>query len=178
VQTQIRNLAQLLEEVTAVIGSGLAEQPMRRRDVDLDQLCRVCLRDIETTIGAGHTLRLRNSEGVSLVNTDEALVNRILINLLSNAVKYAPAGGEVELTLERRDEHLILQVMDHGIGIPASDLGRIFEPFYRAPNAADYEGTGLGLSIVNECVKRLGGSIEVRSVPGEGTVFIVRLPLS
>jgi len=102
---------------------------------------------------------------------------------LSNATKYSPDGGRVTLTV-RREAHpsggvAVLSVRDTGLGIPAADLPRSFDRFYRAGNVSGrIAGTGIGLVGVKRLVEQHGGSIEVESFLGVGTTFVVRLPLS
>jgi signal transduction histidine kinase len=103
----------------------------------------------------------------------------VVKNLVGNAIQYNRPDGTVELSIEPRDGTLELRVADSGIGIPQHELGRIFERFYRVDPARSREtgGTGLGLSIVRHAVERHGGTIGVESLLGEGTTFIVRLPI-
>jgi signal transduction histidine kinase len=101
-------------------------------------------------------------------------------NLISNAVKYTPAGGRVRVALEERDGWAIGTVEDTGIGIPPQDLERIFEEFYRTPQAKEVapRGTGLGLPLVKQILEAHGGSITVESEVGRGSRFVFRLPVS
>jgi signal transduction histidine kinase/CheY-like chemotaxis protein len=129
---------------------------------------------------AGLTLQIEVDRS-SLVDviTDERVVRQILLNLLGNAVKFTEAGGRV--TLRARGEsfggtgHRVrFTVEDSGIGIPESELARIFEPFHRVTNPDRIaEGTGLGLSITQRLVAALGGTLDVTSRPGEGSLFTV-----
>lgn len=111
-------------------------------------------------------------------NMDASDASLIIDNLLDNAISYTEQGFiQVRLDI---DDDIRLQVVDSGIGIPAVDQSRIFERFYRVDTARSREsgGTGLGLSLVRHAVKRGGGTIEVQSVPGEGTTFTVSLPVA
>jgi signal transduction histidine kinase len=108
---------------------------------------------------------------------DEHLLQHILINLLTNALKYSPEDSQVSLHVCADGGDLVLEVEDHGIGIPPEDQARLFEPFHRAANATQVEGTGLGLAIVRENVLLHGGTISFTSMLGAGTTFTVRLPL-
>jgi two-component system phosphate regulon sensor histidine kinase PhoR len=106
----------------------------------------------------------------------EALI-QVVGNLLDNAVKYTPQGGRVELRVEFAGDSVTIAVADNGIGIPSTDLTRVFERFYRVDKARsrDVGGTGLGLSIVKHLVSALEGEIEVQSELGRGSTFRVRL---
>ncbi len=109
---------------------------------------------------------------------DGPALERLLLNLLDNAIKYNRPGGQVEVRLGSVPGGLVLAVADTGIGIPAADLERIFERFYRVDSGRSRRegGTGLGLAIAKHVVRRHGGTLEVESKLGEGSVFRVRLP--
>jgi signal transduction histidine kinase len=102
----------------------------------------------------------------------------VVLNLLINAVQALDpqrrARNVVRVTLEQRAEALVLSVADTGAGIPADVLPRIFDPFFTTKQDG---GTGLGLAISKQIVAELGGTIDVDSVPGEGTTFRVRVPV-
>jgi signal transduction histidine kinase len=102
------------------------------------------------------------------------------MNLLSNAIKFTPDGGKVACSLESCDQYAALEVSDTGIGIPEDEQGELFTKFFRSSNAQEkaIQGTGLGLSIISSIVAAHGGDIAVRSRPGDGTTFTVRLPLA
>ncbi|MBE9139882.1 PAS domain-containing sensor histidine kinase [Nodosilinea sp. LEGE 07088] len=108
---------------------------------------------------------------------DRRLLRSILSNLLSNAIRYTPDDQAIRLKLAKRQNQLIFQVQDEGIGIPAEDRRDLFEPFHRGRNVSNIPGTGLGLSIVKQFVDLLQGTIEVSSRVDQGTTFTVRLPL-
>jgi len=107
---------------------------------------------------------------------DEKLLRHIFSNLLSNALKYSPGGGDVRFEVRKEDSSTVFEVADRGIGIPAEEIGHLFESFHRASNVGAIQGTGLGLAIVKNAVDMHGGSIEVQSKVGEGTTFRVSLP--
>jgi signal transduction histidine kinase len=107
---------------------------------------------------------------------DEALLRHILSNLLSNGVKYSPAGTPVYFSARREGRDVVFTVKDSGIGIPESDLPKLFEAFQRGSNVGEIPGTGLGLVIIKRCVDLNNGSISVKSSPGSGTTFTVRVP--
>jgi PAS domain S-box-containing protein len=108
---------------------------------------------------------------------DAQLLRHILLNLLTNALKYSPPESAVDCSVAAEDAGtLLFSVRDHGIGIPAQDLPRLFETFHRGANVGNVQGTGIGLHIVKQCVDLHRGSIDVDSTPGRGTLFHVRLP--
>ena len=105
-------------------------------------------------------------------------IHQILYNLMENAVKYNRRGGFVRVSVDMGEETATITVEDNGIGIPAEDLPRVFERFYRVDKARSRAagGTGLGLSIVRDTVSRWGGVVRAEGAPGGGTRFIVTLP--
>jgi PAS domain S-box-containing protein len=106
---------------------------------------------------------------------DARLLRHVLMNLLGNALKYSPPDSPVRCSLEADGDELRLEVADSGIGIPTSDLPRLFERFHRGTNVGNIQGTGIGLHVVRECVQLHGGFVDVDSEPGRGTTFRVRL---
>lgn len=119
--------------------------------------------------------------GVSIVWADARRLKQILVNLLSNAVKFTPEGGTIGLSvsLDAARDAICFSVWDTGIGIEASELNRIFEPFVQIDSrlAREYGGTGLGLSLVRRLADAHGGSVSAESARGQGSRFWVRLPL-
>lgn len=108
---------------------------------------------------------------------DPGRIEQVVSNLLENAVRYSPDGGAISVRLRREDGRVRLDVVDTGIGIPAADVGHIFERFYQAHSDRNYGGMGLGLYISREIVERHGGMISVVSPSGGGAHFTVVLPV-
>lgn len=110
------------------------------------------------------------------ISADESLLRHVFSNLLSNAAKYSPEESPVHLTVEKSAPGtLTFRIADKGIGIPAADLPRLFQPFQRAGNVGQISGTGLGLMIAKRCAELHGGTLEVASTAGEGTTVTVTL---
>ena len=109
---------------------------------------------------------------------DKELLKVALGNVLGNAVKYTPEDGTVTFSLWEANDNVFFEVGDTGCGISEEDLPKVFEKFYRSGDAAVSEkmGSGLGLAITNEIVHLHGGSIDVQSVVGEGSRFVIRIP--
>lgn len=111
---------------------------------------------------------------------NDTLVERALFNLTDNALNYSEQGGKVQIAAKQRQQDLIIQVEDNGIGIPQKHLPRLFERFYRADSARSREsgGTGLGLAIVKHVALAHGGKVAVESTPGKGSRFEIRVPVT
>ena len=114
----------------------------------------------------------------TMVLADEEAIRQIVDNLIDNAIKYTPEGGSVSVICQSDQNSASIEVVDSGIGIPRTDLPRIFERFYRVDKARSRElgGTGLGLSIVKHLMQSIGGQIDVTSRLGSGSRFTVHLP--
>lgn len=127
----------------------------------------------------GVTLEARVELDQDTIVGAEFSIEEIITNILFNAVKYTPAGGTVKLSARAQADGILVEISDTGIGIPESELPRVFEEFYRASNARQVErdGTGLGLSIAQQVVERHGGRIWVTSKEGHGSTFSFKLPL-
>jgi PAS domain S-box-containing protein len=181
IQQTVQRLTTLLEDVLWVSRAETGRLSLHPKPLDLVAFCRDLLEEMRLTAADSHQLILdlsalpepRHLEAV----LDDQLLHQILHNLLSNAVKYSPHGGPVRLALRREDDRVVFSVTDRGIGIPASDQERLFEPFHRGGNVGAITGTGLGLNIVRRAVELQGGSIDVKSQEGEGTTVTVVLPL-
>jgi len=113
------------------------------------------------------------------VKAGEEDLEKVLNNLISNAIKYTPTGGSISVLLTLADKQVTLRVKDNGIGISSEDVPKIFSEFFRTKEAKvlDPDGSGLGLPFVKKIVESLGGTIRVESEKGQGTEFMVTLPI-
>jgi signal transduction histidine kinase len=112
------------------------------------------------------------------VEADAFRIKQVIINLLTNAIKFSPENRPIFLKAGVRDEELLVQVIDYGIGIPKAELPAIFNRYYQAENRGDVEGTGLGLYICQQIIQAHGGRIWAESVEGEGSTFCFSLPIA
>jgi signal transduction histidine kinase len=181
VQRQTGKLARLVDELLDVsrIESGRLE--LRVDDVDLPELVAEVLRRHQL-MATKHELGLSyDPDGKLDVRADRDHLEQVLNNLIGNAMKYSPEGGAIDVTVTRAgDREVEFAVADHGIGIRAGELARVFGLFYRSPDrlARDVGGMGLGLYITKEIVDRHNGRIWAESEVGKGTTFHVALPAS
>lgn len=112
------------------------------------------------------------------IKGDAKLLFQAFSNVLSNAVKYSTDGGAIEVAADRIGAEAVVTISDHGIGIPAGDLDRLFERYHRGSNVSGIVGTGVGLHLVKMVVDRHGGSVTVESREGEGSRFTIHLPIA
>ncbi|MEO1162276.1 MAG: PAS domain S-box protein [Chloroflexota bacterium] len=167
----------LLDDVILLRNEGEAiRERYNPQRVNLATLCCVSVDEMQTNT-TKHTLSFVQETDRSEFVVDEVLMSRILLNLLSNAIKYSPAGGQVQLTLAVENDDMVLRIKDEGLGIPDDKRVAIFDTNFRLPSHESIDGTGLGLSIVRDCVQLHDGTIAVKSTLGEGSTFIIRLPI-
>lgn len=182
----VKRMQGMLEDMLTVGQADAGKLRLNAKPLDIAALCRKLVTEMHTSDAGQHAIEFEAPVGhdafSQLVMLDERLIRHIASNLLANACKYSPAGSVVVLTLERQQsqagDQLVLRVSDEGIGIPATDLPRLFESFHRGSNVGNRQGSGLGLAIVKHAVDLHHGKIDVASTPGAGTRFTVSLPLS
>jgi two-component system phosphate regulon sensor histidine kinase PhoR len=165
-----------LVEVARLDEDHIADRP--REELDLAELVVEAAARVDSS--PSHQLHLEVGAEPALVLGDRAQLLHVFGNLVDNAMKYSPAGGEVRVSLRRRATQVIVDVTDHGIGIPAQAMDRLFTRFGRIVTSATQgiAGTGLGLYLCREMVRRSGGEITAASVEGRGSTFTVRLPVA
>ena len=122
---------------------------------------------------AGVTCALNLAENLPAVDFDQALVKQALLNLIKNAAAAMSGGGELTVTTEAAEDEVYITIADTGTGIPEENLSKIFEPYFTTKD----NGTGLGLTVVYKVIREHGGEIRVESREGEGTVFVITLPI-
>ena len=168
--------------VTDLLDASLIETNrfvLHRKRCDLVELCRHVL--AEYTAGEGPALRFEAPGEPIEAEVDPVRIGQALLNLLANARKYSPQGYPITVTLHQAGFEASISVRDRGVGIRAELLPHLFEPDYRVPGAQGQTGAqpglGVGLYIAWKLVERHAGRIDVQSVPGEGSVFSMVLPL-
>jgi len=176
---RVRQMLDLARDLLVLSRARVSSAVSRRDRVDLAALLHDMAAEFEQqAASASVSLSVSCPSMPVEVQADPEAIAELIDNLVSNAVKYTTPGGRVAVVLERRPGLAEIRVSDTGIGIPAEERDRIFEEFYRAPNAQDSgkDGTGLGLSIVKAIVEAHGGAIGIDGREGEGTAVSVTLP--
>jgi signal transduction histidine kinase len=177
ISAQGTRLAQITEEVLLASRLDRGDLPIDRERVDLGELVRLAVQTMRENLPESVSLTA-SFQGNGAAVGDRDRIEQVLVNLIDNAIKYSPDGGAVTVSTARSEGAVRVEVEDEGIGIPLSEQRSVFEKFYRAdPNQTQVPGgTGLGLYICRELVRRMGGSIGVRSRPGAGSTFFFELP--
>ena len=144
--------------------------------VELPQLAREVIELYEDTADAAGVALNVDVPATITVPADRDRLRQALANLVDNAIKYTPRGGRVDLTARADSDAVLIDVSDTGTGISEPDLPRIFDRLYRGDQSRATRGLGLGLSLVRAYVEAQGGTVTVRSSPGFGSTFTIRLP--
>lgn len=177
IQTSIHGMTHLLDEVLLLGKTESGRFEYNPEPIDLQDFCCELVEGLRVMLNTQHQVIYTYTGQSEPVAVDRVLLHHILTNLLSNAIKYSPAGGEVQFELDCQNGVVVIRIRDRGIGIPLQDYDRLFDPFHRASNVVGIQGTGLGLAITKNCVELHQGRIEFESQEGQGTTFMVTLPV-
>ncbi len=175
---QGRRLKQMIDALLDVSRLEQGQLSITRAPVDIGLLAERVVQEVQLGV-TQHTIeRYLPTEPVMTLG-DELRLEQVLQNLLQNAIKYSPAGGAIVVTVERQTTYAVMQMRDHGVGIPATALPHLFERFYRVPDVAErhIQGAGIGLYVVKEIVTLHGGTVGATSQEGDGSTFTIWLPL-
>jgi signal transduction histidine kinase len=175
-----RKAEQLNHLISGIITlQTLSPETLSVEPIDLAETVETFVKDWHPTISdAGIVMQNKIPEGFPLALADEHCVEQVFDNLLSNAVKFSPEGGIIEVSAREEGDWLRVEVTDKGIGIPPSQISRIFDRFYQVDGSAQrrFGGAGLGLSIVKLIIEAHGGEVKVQSSLEEGSTFSFTLP--
>jgi len=179
ISTEVDRLTRLVRDLLLLAQAETGKLPLSRDAVELDTLMLEVFRQAKVLAGERVNVRIGN-EDQARVEGDRDRLKQVLLNVVANALEHAPDGSEVRLALKCDGQLAELSVVDEGPGIPEDELSRIFERFYRrdpSRNRNKGSGAGLGLSIAYWITRHHGGDIRVESSVGEGTTFVISLPL-
>jgi signal transduction histidine kinase len=175
---RMRQMSALVDRLLTTSRLELRARDHKMQDIELDPVLRAVAASAGATAnGPSRQITVQSTGDVQL-RADPEQVETILTNLVSNAVKYSPTWTEVVVSVREEPRWVLIDVSDRGDGIAEEDLSKLFRPFGRLPKAvaAGIHGTGLGLHLSRSLALAQGGDIEVRSTPGEGSTFTLRLP--
>jgi signal transduction histidine kinase len=172
----VSRMIELLESVLSAAQIEEGEVRMEPQLFDLKDMLRL-VRDRQQAIAPSHKIELDLQDLPETVPGDPRLLEQVFTNLFSNAVKYSPQKSQIDVVGTMEGDTVRLDVRDRGVGIPAADLPRMFQRFFRASTSIGTAGTGIGLNIVKKFVELHGGRVDVESLEGMGSTFTVWLPI-
>ena len=179
IATEARRMAKLVTDLLTLSRYDSNKKNTQKESFDLGDLVKKCQDKLAIEIKKkNHKVNCFVTADVPPVYADKYDIERVVLNILTNSIKYTPDGGEIKIYVGFVYNDAYIKIFDNGIGIPEEDLSRIFERFYRVDKARTREmgGTGLGLSIAKEILDKNGGSIDIKSVVGQGTEVVIRVP--
>jgi two-component system phosphate regulon sensor histidine kinase PhoR len=169
-----------IERVLNIAKIDNGDLKLEHKEVEMNDLLAAIVDSMSLQLQKRNaTIELELSARYSAVMGDELHLSNVIFNLLDNANKYSPKDPQIKISTVNSGKNLIIKVTDKGIGMSRDQLSKIFDQFYRIPtgNLHDVKGFGLGLSYVNNIVKKLHGTIRVKSEKDNGSEFEISLPL-
>ena len=177
-EVEVDSMTQMVQELLELSRIESGQAPLRMFPTDVALLVAPAVERLRPQAErADLTLTVSLPAALPKVMVDADRIRQVIINLVHNAIKFTPAGGQVSVTARCVHDSVMVAVADTGIGIPSSDLPRIFERFYKADRARSGGGTGLGLAIAKHTIQAHNGHIWVESVESQGSTFSFTLPL-
>lgn len=177
---EAKKLTRLIENILDFSRMEAGLRPYRMEPADLAESVRKVLVRMDTQIEQGHfTVTTNIASDLPRVLADQGATEQAIENLLANAMKYSGEERDIELSAARVNNHVVISVTDHGIGISRREQGRIFRKFYRVQRelGGGPQGTGLGLAIVDHTMRGHGGFVRVDSEPDKGSTFSLHFPI-
>jgi two-component system phosphate regulon sensor histidine kinase PhoR len=176
---EVDRLTQMANELGTLSRIESGKMPLKREPVNLEEVIMQVVERLRAQAERGKlSLRTDISPGLPLAMVNREGTEQILINLIHNAIKFTPPDGEINISAKAEACIIEVSVADTGVGIPAEDLPRIFERFYKADKARAGGGTGLGLAIAKHIVEAHGGKIWAKSIEGKGATISFTLPVA
>lgn len=178
-QTIRSGVDRLIHLIERILSSNMIETgrlTIEPEACDLKEIISVVCSE-QQDVSPKYTIDVDVADLPDKVILDPKVTRQVVTNLISNAVKYSPDVPKVEVKAWAEDQDIILTVKDHGVGIPEGERPKMFQKFFRASTSSGIPGSGLGLNLVKQFVELHNGTIDFESVLGQGTTFIIRLPL-
>jgi signal transduction histidine kinase len=186
IEIAARRLQRLVDQIVSMLAANQFDPPMNCQPTDVKQLLQHAADDVMPFVELRRQKLEQNiGSGVDPVNIDAEMIRDSIDHLLLNAIKFTPDEGKITIGAERTEDGVEIRISDSGVGMNASETAKLFQPFFTGFDVSRHSsghfdfnrrGIGLGLSVVKAFVNRHGGHIDVRSEPGKGTTFTIRLP--
>jgi signal transduction histidine kinase len=177
IKSQIEYLREMLKDITFVTRGTIDDSDELPGTIDLVDVCQTLVSRTRDSIGMDHEFIVTHDLPALKLYVKAHYINRIVFNLLWNALKSSPPGSRISIRMRSTEQDYVLDIADQGPGITPDEIDQIFKPWRTVTGYSGSSlGMGLGLSVVQEYVKKIGGSISVRSELGGGSVFTVVIP--
>lgn len=178
-ETEVDSLTQMVAELLELSRIESGRVPLQFSPVAPGELIQQAVERLRLQAERVQlSVKIDCPEDLTMVRADEKRLEQVLVNLLHNAIKFTPPGGWIEVRARLQANQVLFSIQDSGVGIPANDLPRIFERFYKADRARSGGGTGLGLAISRHLVEAHGGKIWAESIEGQGSTFHFSIPIT
>lgn len=186
IRTAAMRMHRQVDQMAALLEAERFDRPLQPRDVAVGELMRDAAQEVRNfVVQRGQHLTVEADENAGWIRVELDKIRDAVVQLLINAIKFTPDGGAIYLKARRTPQSIEIEVTDSGIGIDAGSQVHLFEPFFTRLDVSrhrsgtfefDRRGMGLGLSMAKAFVEMHGGTIRVRSAPGEGSTFLIVLP--
>lgn len=177
-EAQIENLSSIIQNLSRLIDAEKEIVEIRAETVEISGLIRKIVSGLKAQFDQKSlALEVADHQKVS-IRTDPYRLSQAIYNLLTNAYKFTGPGGSVTVSYRAANGELVLSVRDTGAGIAPEDQSRVFDAYFRGGNSLHTPGEGIGLYVARENLLQIGGTIDLESAPGSGSVFTIRIPVS
>jgi signal transduction histidine kinase len=176
----IDRLSRLISDLLDISRIEAGRIQLNKQKADITPIINEVLSLLQEPAKEKNLILTTSSSGLPHVEVDPDKITQVITNLVGNAIKFTPSGGQITVAASQYEDHLQIDVIDTGLGIPHQDLDKIFDKFYqvtRADSSQKIKGTGLGLPICKGIIEKHGGKIWVESELGKGSKFSFTLPL-
>lgn len=175
IKDSVKHLNDILEDFLSLGRLDEGRVAADPSEFNMKEMISETLADMKLLLKPGQSFKTKY-EARETLYADKKLLKNILINLLSNAIKFSGENSEIELNASTNNNHAIITIADHGIGISEEDQAHLFSSFYRGSNANNIQGTGLGLHIVKRYIDLMDGAVHLQSEQGKGTAVTINFP--
>lgn len=176
-EMQIENISSIISNMSRLMDTEKEVSPLSIEEFDFNHLLRRILAGLKLQFDQKHiALSLMSHEKIT-IKTDQYKLSQSIYNILTNAYKFTEPGRKVEIFFQADEKMLSIEIKDTGTGISREEQKHLFEAYYKGKNAQAVPGEGLGLYVVKQNLEQIGGTIHVESATGQGSNFIIRIPM-
>lgn len=178
IKSAVNNLTGILNDFLSLSKLEEGKIEYKPSEFEMISFCNETVDEIQGLLKPGQYIKFEGELAETVLFLDKRVLKNVLFNLLSNASKYSGEDAKIICHHSIVNQHLYLQIVDEGIGIPEADQQHLFGRFFRASNSVNIQGTGLGLNIVKQYVELMKGTVSYESEEGKGSTFSVTIPLN